>query len=69
MMANFIMVYTSMTGNTKAMADRLAEGIRKAGYDVRMEESDDFDAKELKTMTVFSLAPILGAAANCQMKC
>ncbi len=48
MMANFIMVYTSMTGNTKAMADGLAEGIRKAGYDVRMEESDDFDAKELE---------------------
>lgn len=48
MMANFIMVYTSMTGNTKAMADGLAEGIRKAGYDVRMEESDNFDAKELE---------------------
>ena len=59
-MANFIMVYTSMTGNTKAMADGLAEGIRKAGYDVRMEESDDFDAKELENYDGILVEPIWG---------
>lgn len=42
-MASFMMIYTSMTGNTKAMAEAIAAGIREAGYAVEMLDAFEAD--------------------------
>lgn len=46
-MAAFIMVYTSMTGNTEAMAKAIAEGIQGEGFDIKIVDSYDAHASEL----------------------
>ena len=46
-MATFIMVYTSMTGNTEMMANAIAEGIREAGHEIKQLDSYDAHASDV----------------------
>ena len=55
-------VYWSGTGNTEAMADALADGIREAGGEAALITVDDADAQELAKEDVFALGcPSMGA--------
>lgn len=38
-MGKFIIVYTSMTGNTEMVAEYIAEGIKAAGHEVDLKDS------------------------------
>lgn len=46
-MPRFIIVYNSTTGNTKAMADAIAEGARSLKLDVDVVDAFDVKAEEL----------------------
>ncbi len=55
-------VYWSGTGNTEAMADALADGIREAGGEAALITVDGADAQELVKEDVFALGcPSMGA--------
>lgn len=55
-------VYWSGTGNTQAMAEAVAEGIRSAGADPVVMEVSDADASALAAEDVFALGcPSMGA--------
>lgn len=55
-------VYWSGTGNTEAMADALADGIREAGGEAALITVDSADAQELVKEDVFALGcPSMGA--------
>lgn len=55
-------VYWSGTGNTEAMADALADGIREAGGEAALITVDGADAQELAKEDVFALGcPSMGA--------
>lgn len=47
-MANIIMVYASMTGNTEEMAEEIAKGIRDIGGVVDVKSVMDAEASELE---------------------
>lgn len=47
-MPKIVMVYASLTGNTKAMADAIAAGIKEAGQEIDVFESYDQDASVLE---------------------
>lgn len=46
-MAKALVIYYSRTGNTKKMAESVAEGIKKEGLEVVIKEVKDVDADEL----------------------
>lgn len=56
-MANVLLVYASMTGNTEEMADAIAEGIRAAGGTLTVKMVMDAQAAELSQYA----AVVLGA--------
>ena len=47
-MANMILIYASMTGNTEDMADAIADGIREEGGELTMKSVLDANASELE---------------------
>lgn len=55
-------VYWSGTGNTEAMANALAEGIREAGGEAVLQAADSANAAELAKEDIFALGcPSMGA--------
>jgi NAD(P)H dehydrogenase (quinone) len=46
-MAKALVIYYSRTGNTKKMAESVAEGIKNEGMEVVIKEAKDVDADEL----------------------
>ena len=61
-MNQIMVVYWSQTGNTEAMANAVAEGIRKAGKDALVTEVSHISADALKDAGVFALGcPAMGA--------
>ncbi len=53
-MNQIMVVYWSQTGNTEAMANAVAEGIRKAGKDALVTEVSHISADALKDPGVFA---------------
>ncbi|SHO47287.1 flavodoxin [Anaerocolumna xylanovorans] len=61
-MSKIYVVYWSGTGNTKAMAEKLGEGITAGGKDPEITEVDRIKAEGLKDEPVFALGcPSMGA--------
>ena len=55
-------VYWSGTGNTQAMAEAVAEGIKAAGQEAELLEVGNADAKTVATVDAFALGcPAMGA--------
>ena len=55
-------VYWSGTGNTQAMAEAVAEGIKAAGQEAELLEVGDADAKTVAEEAAFALGcPAMGA--------
>lgn len=47
MAGNYLIAYTSMTGNTEEIAEEIAEGIRRAGVNVEIKDILVVDAEDL----------------------
>lgn len=61
-MSKIAVVYWSGTGNTEAMANFVAEGIREGGKEADVIVVDQAQASDLKDMPVFALGcPAMGA--------
>ena len=61
-MSNNQVVFWSQSGNTEAMADAVADGIRKAGKEADVVFVGDASIDELKSAKVFALGcPAMGA--------
>ena len=60
-MSNIQVVFWSQSGNTEAMADAVADGIRKAGKEADVVFVGDASIDELKSAKVFAL----GSTAMC----
>ena len=61
-MNQIMVVFWSQTGNTEAMANAVAEGIREAGKDALVTEVSHISADALKDAGVFALGcPAMGA--------
>ena len=61
-MSNIQVVVWSQSGNTEAMADAVADGIRKAGKEADVVFVGDASIDELKSAKVFALGcPAMGA--------
>ncbi|SHL35814.1 flavodoxin, short chain [Anaerocolumna jejuensis DSM 15929] len=61
-MSKINVVYWSGTGNTKAMAEKLGEGIKEGGKDPEVTEVSKVKAESLKDEPVFALGcPSMGA--------
>ena len=61
-MDKIMVVYWSQTGNTEAMANAVAEGIKEAGKEVAMGVVGNVSASDLKNASVFALGcPAMGA--------
>ena len=53
--------YWSQTGNTQAMAEAVAEGIREAGKEAELLDIDNISAADLKDEAAFALgSPAMG---------
>ena len=61
-MSKVAVVYWSGTGNTQAMAEAVAEGIKAAGQEAELLEVGDADAKTVAEEAAFALGcPAMGA--------
>ncbi len=61
-MKKIAVVYWSMTGNTKAMADAVVSGAQKAGAEVVLFEAADFNADKLDAYDAIGFGcPAMGA--------
>lgn len=61
-MSNIQVVFWSQSGNTEAMANAVADGIRKAGKETDVVFVGDASIDELKSAKVFALGcPAMGA--------
>lgn len=61
-MSNIQVVFWSQSGNTEAMANAVADGIRKAGKEADVVFVGDASINELKSAKVFALGcPAMGA--------
>ena len=61
-MKKIAVVYWSMTGNTKAMADAVVSGAQKAGAEVDLFEAADFNADKLDAYDAIGFGcPAMGA--------
>lgn len=61
-MSNIKVVFWSQSGNTEAMANAVADGIRKAGKEADVVFVGDASIDELKSAKVFALGcPAMGA--------
>ena len=54
-MSEIIVAYWSGTGNTGAMAEYVAQGIREGGKEAKIVNVENFSADELKDCSVFAL--------------
>lgn len=60
-MSKVAVVYWSGTGNTEAMANAVANGVKSAGVDVEIFQVDDFNADDMKKYTGFAFGcPAMG---------
>ena len=60
-MSKVAVVYWSGTGNTEAMADLVAEGIKAAGGDAQMFQASDFDSSKVDDFDAFAFGcPAMG---------
>ena len=60
-MSNIQVVFWSQSGNTEAMANAVADGIRKAGKEADVVFVSDASIDELKSAKVFALGcPAMG---------
>lgn len=60
-MNQIMVVYWSQTGNTEAMANAVAEGIREGGKEAVVTEVSDISADALKDVRAFALGcPAMG---------
>lgn len=60
-MSEIIVAYWSGTGNTGAMAEYVAQGIREGGKEAKVVNVENFSADELKDCSVFALGcPSMG---------
>ena len=60
-MSEIIVAYWSGTGNTGAMAEYVAQGIREGGKEAKIVNVENFSADELKDCSVFALGcPSMG---------
>ncbi|MCM3783929.1 flavodoxin [Neobacillus mesonae] len=46
-MANILIVYASLTGNTEEIAELIAEGVKKAGHNTVMKSAENCSADEM----------------------
>ncbi len=61
-MSKVAVVYWSGTGNTEAMANKVADGVRAAGADVEMFTSDGFSADDMDNFDAVAFGcPAMGA--------
>ena len=61
-MSKIAVVYWSGTGNTGAMAEYVAQGIREGGKEAKIVNVENFSADELKDCSVFALGcPSMGS--------
>ena len=61
-MNQIMVVYWSQTGNTEAMANAVAEGVKEAGMECTVAEVSSVSADVLKDAPVFALGcPAMGA--------
>ena len=61
-MGKIAVVYWSGTGNTKAMADFVAQGISDAGKTAEIIQASDFSASQLEEFDAFAFGcPAMGA--------
>ena len=61
-MSEIIVAYWSGTGNTGAMAEYVAQGIREGGKEAKIVNVENFSADELKDCSVFALGcPSMGS--------
>ena len=61
-MSKIAVVYWSGTGNTQAMAEAVAEGIKAAGQEAELLEVGNADAKTVAAVDAFALgSPAMGA--------
>ena len=61
-MNQIMVVYWSQTGNTQAMANAVAEGIKEAGKEALVTEVSNISADALREAGVFALGcPAMGA--------
>ena len=61
-MSKVCVVYWSQSGNTQAMAEAVAEGIKAAGQEAELLEVGDADAKTVAEEAAFALGcPAMGA--------
>ena len=64
-MSNIQVVFWSQSGNTEAMANSVADGIRKAGKEADVVFVSDASIDELKSAKVFALGcPAMGAESS-----
>ena len=60
-MSKFAIVYWSGTGNTEAMADLVAQGVRAAGGAANLIQAADFDSSRLDDFDAFAFGcPAMG---------
>ncbi len=59
-MANIAIVYWSSTGNTEAMANYIAEGVKEAGAEVDLFTASEFDNADQYSAIAFG-CPAMGA--------
>ncbi|MDD3277674.1 MAG: flavodoxin [Lachnospiraceae bacterium] len=61
-MSKIAVVYWSSTGNTEAMAQAVAEGVKNAGSEVNLIEASAFSAEEAETYDAIAFGcPAMGA--------
>ena len=61
-MSKIAVVYWSGTGNTEAMANKVAEGARAAGAEVEMHTAADFTAEQMDSFDAVAFGcPSMGA--------
>lgn len=61
-MSKIYVVYWTQTGNTKAMADAIGQGITEAGKEAAVVDVSQVSLEELKNATAFAMGcPAMGA--------
>ena len=60
-MSKVAVVFWSGTGNTEAMADRVAQGVKEAGGDASLIQISDFDESQIDDFDAFAFGcPAMG---------
>lgn len=68
-MAKALVIYYSQTGNTKKMAESVAEGIKKEGLEVVIKDVKDIEASELLKYEAIAIgSPTYYGSMACEIK-